>query len=204
MIHDSVDKAEQSTYGLRLAARGWRHENWNDIFYPQDLPEDWQLGYYANEFPAVLVPASEWQAGTGFAIEDWQDDVSEHFRFYIEWPFDSMDNKERSLFLQQCQQLGELLGGIILQQDDELQTELAVYYSHSSAEISQQLWQPQHQGQSGVALLELSDQDMRTQRQWLEDFAASTDKLHCVVINDDPVDIESLRNFKTLIELLGL
>ena len=46
---------------LLLRARDWEHPAWNQEFYPDDLPEDWRLSYYANEFPVVLVPVSEFR-----------------------------------------------------------------------------------------------------------------------------------------------
>ena len=54
MIHDSGTDTEHA-HGLRLGARGWRHAHWENDFYPDDLPPDWQLAYYANEFSTVLV-----------------------------------------------------------------------------------------------------------------------------------------------------
>ena len=204
MIHDYTGKAEQSPRGLGLGSYGWQHAEWNGSFYPDDLPEDWQLGYYANQFSAVLVPQAYWQKDTGFDMQGWQDDVAEDFRFYIEWPFDSVDGKLQSLCLQQCQSLGQLLGGIIVNQDIELKTYLPVYYRHQQATSGQQIWTVENNAQSGVALVMLAEQDLRTQRKWLEQFAVSTEHLHCVLLSDASPDIDSLGNLKTLIELLGL
>lgn len=46
-------------YPVLIGSVGWRHRAWQDSYYPADLPPEWQLGYYANEFPVVLVPAAE-------------------------------------------------------------------------------------------------------------------------------------------------
>jgi len=204
MIHDSVHKAEQSPSRLGLGSYGWQHHHWDGMFYPDDLPADWWLGYYANEFSAVLVPQSDWQADTGFDMASWQDDVSEEFRFYIEWPFDDADGKSPQLCLQQCQSLGDLLGGIIVNQDMELTTDLPVYYRGQSAALEQQIWTPENNAPSGVALLMLAAGNLREQRKWLEQFAVSSEHLHCVLLADASIDINSLRDFKTLVELLGL
>ncbi|MDH5764534.1 MAG: hypothetical protein OEZ38_00850 [Gammaproteobacteria bacterium] len=203
MIHDSADKAEQSSSGLRLAARGWRHVSWLDSFYPEDLPEDWQLGFYANEFSAVLVPAGEWQANRGFASKDWCDDVAASFRFYLEWPFDTAEGEDQQYYLQQCQALGSNLGAIIMSRDLALSTQLPVYYL-SADDINQQIWTPEAQGQSGIAGLSLTNTDLRVQRSWLESFADSNADLEAVLILDAEPDIQTLLDFKTLIELLGL
>ncbi len=42
-----------------MGARGWRHAQWNDGFYPGDLPAAWRLDYYLNEFPLLLVEHAE-------------------------------------------------------------------------------------------------------------------------------------------------
>jgi len=151
----------------------------------------------------VLVPQGDWQAGSGFDMTGWQDDVAEHFRFYIEWPFASGDEKEQRLCLQQCQSLGALLGGIIVNQEGALTTDLPVDY-RQQASPGQQIWTVDNHTQSGLALVMLAQQDLRAQRQWLEHFAASSDDLHCLLVSDPSPEIEALRQLKTLIELLGL
>jgi hypothetical protein len=67
-----------------VAARGWSHSSWNGSFYPDDLPEDWQLSYYGNELSAVVVPASEWVNLDYVEIERWVEDVPDEFLFYLE------------------------------------------------------------------------------------------------------------------------
>ena len=48
-------------YGdLIVGARGYLHSHWQDVFYPDDIPEEWRLGFFANEFNALLVPWSQW------------------------------------------------------------------------------------------------------------------------------------------------
>jgi hypothetical protein len=69
---------------MHLFARDWDHAAWPGDFYPQDLPQEWRLTYYANEFQGVLVPAERWQAADEATLHEWVDDVHESFRFYIE------------------------------------------------------------------------------------------------------------------------
>lgn len=48
-------------YRILTGTAGWKHPGWaNEVFYPEDLPEDWYLSFYANEFPVVLVPDTQW------------------------------------------------------------------------------------------------------------------------------------------------
>jgi hypothetical protein len=71
---------------LSFGASGWDHDAWASAFYPDDLPGDWRLAYYANEFRAVLLPAKDWSAAGPDLFSAWREDVHEGFRFYLEVP----------------------------------------------------------------------------------------------------------------------
>jgi len=71
---------------LDLVTHGWEIPGWERAFYPEGLPEDWRLTYFANEFPAVLVPSGHWTRAGDAAIRAWSADVHENFRFYLEDP----------------------------------------------------------------------------------------------------------------------
>lgn len=68
---------------LELAACGWSPADWGRVFYPEDLPEDWRISYYANEFGCVLLPAEGW-VNPLVEAAFWQAEVSPDFRFYLE------------------------------------------------------------------------------------------------------------------------
>lgn len=68
---------------ISIAARGWQGAEW-DGYYPDDLPADWRLDYYANEFFAVLVPHAAWRSAHDEALLEWQEQVSDDFRFFYE------------------------------------------------------------------------------------------------------------------------
>ncbi len=73
MIHDKT---------IRVGACDWQHAHWQGSFYPEDLPEDWQLSYYANEFSVVLVPEVRWRAEAA-DFDEWLDQVPQGFQFYF-------------------------------------------------------------------------------------------------------------------------
>jgi hypothetical protein len=79
-------KRENNSPALLIAARGWQHEHWDNQYYPDDLPGDWQLAFYGNEFHAVVVPAASWMAASPQDVQQWLDDVDDEFRFYLELP----------------------------------------------------------------------------------------------------------------------
>jgi len=94
-----------------VAARGWSHPAWGETFYPVDLPEDWQLAYYSNEFRAVVVPAAEFVSVDPLEVERWVEDVAEGFEFYLEVTDLFIDWTK---FAQAAKLLGVHLKGILL------------------------------------------------------------------------------------------
>jgi hypothetical protein len=75
-----------SERGIIIAAYGWQQESWQETFYPDDLPDDWQLSYYSNEFSAVVIPQSLASAADASSYEAWADDVNPGFQFMVELP----------------------------------------------------------------------------------------------------------------------
>ncbi|MDZ7662261.1 hypothetical protein [Thiohalophilus sp.] len=47
------------THRILIGSCGWQHEGWQDSYYPADLPSEWRLGYYSNEFPLAVVTERE-------------------------------------------------------------------------------------------------------------------------------------------------
>ena len=39
-----------------IGAAGWQHPAWRDRFYPDDMPDDWQLSYYNSHFRPSICP----------------------------------------------------------------------------------------------------------------------------------------------------
>ena len=69
---------------IDVVPQGWWALADADSFYPDDLPREWQLTYFANVFPAVLVPGPLWQQRSESELADWHADVHAGFRFYLE------------------------------------------------------------------------------------------------------------------------
>ena len=67
-----------------VGASGWQHAAWRGAFYPDDLPEDWQLPYYATRFQAVWLPAASWQDASDATWETWLHDSHDGFHFVLE------------------------------------------------------------------------------------------------------------------------
>lgn len=100
---------------MQIGAYGWLHPHWENDFYPEDMPKEWWLAYYSNEFNTVMVPADYWRTGEGFDCAQWLDDIHDDFRFYVECPQKILSDDEMfTLFLRQLDFLSSHLAGVFL------------------------------------------------------------------------------------------
>lgn len=68
---------------VTVGAYGWAPVDWDEQYYPGDLPEGWRATYYANTFRTVLLPQAVWQTpGDGLAAT--LDDLPEGFKCVFE------------------------------------------------------------------------------------------------------------------------
>jgi hypothetical protein len=97
---------------IDVAAYGWQGEQW-DGFYPEDIPAEWRLDFYANEFFALVVPYNAWSNEADEALLAWQDQVSDDFRFYWELPEGQSAAVERLQRLRENDEFTAHWGGIL-------------------------------------------------------------------------------------------
>lgn len=102
------------THRVLMGACGWNHQAWLNDFYSEDLPEDWQLGFYSNEFPVVYVPAADWINVAD--LSGWTEDVSDSFRFVLEISGDVLNDEQRfSAALEKVKTLDDFCLGLVFQ-----------------------------------------------------------------------------------------
>lgn len=84
----SLDTALASSHQptIALGAWGWQHPEWRGGFYADDLPEDWRLTFYSNEFDAVGLFAAGWMNPSLDELAQWIEDTHEGFRFHLVMP----------------------------------------------------------------------------------------------------------------------
>ncbi|MBT8440131.1 MAG: hypothetical protein HKP55_07320 [Gammaproteobacteria bacterium] len=82
---------------MRIGTIGWLFESWDNSYFPEDIPQDWKLGYYANDLSAVVVPEALWEQADFEELEEMAEEVHEDFGFYFQiktyWP--SVEEHER-------------------------------------------------------------------------------------------------------------
>jgi len=103
----------QRDYRILIGTAGWQHPEWgNEVFYPEDLPEDWFLSFYANEFPIVLIPEHDWSNVD--AVEQLVEGINEQatagFKcvFEIDWTAQNHINER----LEKLGSIGTFLSGL--------------------------------------------------------------------------------------------
>ena len=107
------------THRVVIGAAGWKHAAWLDSFYSDDLPEEWQLGFYSNEFSVLYVPAADWLNETELA--DWMEDVSDSFRFILEVPAKILSDKAAFIdALNKAKQLNKFCLGFVFQLEQSI------------------------------------------------------------------------------------
>ncbi|MEN8175719.1 MAG: hypothetical protein ABFS23_08140 [Pseudomonadota bacterium] len=68
---------------VAVGAEDWLQAQWLRDYFPENLPEEWRLAYYANDFSAVLVPASSWSNAAPTAWAHWAEEVPPGFRLFL-------------------------------------------------------------------------------------------------------------------------
>ena len=146
-----------------------------------------------------MVPREYWVPSKGYGLEEWSEAVGDDFRFYLECPAFEND-EEAQRFQDQCTEMGDLLGGIVITDDicpDALDIHCRVFRppSFRTKDLC-------------VAVLDKEFDDLRKIRAWLEDFDKDCDADQKVVFvtdgNNDDIQMEALMRVRTLSEMMGL
>ncbi|RDH88860.1 MAG: ABC transporter permease [endosymbiont of Seepiophila jonesi] len=183
---------------FHILAVGWDHPAWQGSFYPDDLPEDWRLTYYANEVPGVLVPMALWCKADEAQVESWIDDVEEGFRFYLALTGGGGDCDPVAV----ADLLGDNLGGVVVDSVVET-TRTGEIPRFTLATKGQQL---SEKVSPAYRLTAESLGDLRAQRALLESLAGQVPEGADVLlfIEGERIDMAVLKDLRQLAQLLGL
>lgn len=180
---------------VEVVPRGWEGGAWINDFYPADLPPEWRLAYFANEFPAVLVPAERW-LGAGDGLAELAARVHEGFRCYLELPGSVWDARP---WRPAAERLGARLAGLVATDAAGTPDPGAGLPFYLLAERREPGWAP-----ARLAPVDLPG-GPRAQRAWLEGLAARAPGQTTLVVVEGPDAIpEALRRWWELARLLGL
>ena len=202
---------------VAIGVVGWDFPAWSKTYYPEDIPEDWKLAFYANDFAAVVLPESVWGGDAVEALEETVQDLDEGFRFYClaqsRWPSgEELSSVKRVLkshlqgFLVERTAPPEDLQLVepelaIVPADMNLKADLQVKFW---AEITDTTDKPLH------VIRLTDDNDLKTLRQQFDKVRqqlVSDDDIMILVSSAEPEsapDIEFLQQLRTLLELMSI
>ena len=81
-----------TVYNVLVGADGWQHAHWQGTFYPDDLPDDWQLSFYNSQFRCVYLQRVVWTGLSTADAQAWLNDTHAGFRFILEPPDSPSDS----------------------------------------------------------------------------------------------------------------
>lgn len=120
---------------------GWQYKEWQGSFYPEDLPQDRMLAYYAERFPSVEVNNTFYRLPKEDVLRRWAATVPDGFRFVLKASRRITHNarlREGALdpldyLLRTASALGDRLGPILFQLPPNLKKDtdrLASFLEH--------------------------------------------------------------------------
>ena len=71
---------------IRIGACAWQFQDWQNVFYPSELPESHWLEFYARHFPTVEIDSTFYAAPGPEMVRRWLDLTPSHFRFSCKLP----------------------------------------------------------------------------------------------------------------------
>ena len=207
---------------LQVGTYSWQHADWRGKFYPDDLPEAWQLDYFGNVFRVVLVPQAEWESWSPSFVQAVSESIEDGFEIYLALNNDLKSGLENPQTVAKLTEIISLLDrsvvGFVVWSESPFAS-LTLLQRPITLISSQHFlpnWQWQNDGVwlSGSPLgwtAKLSN-DGKEQAALLVDFVESLSPLDEVdlkkktipfIIGGDKIEMEQVANLKTISELLG-
>ncbi len=111
-----------STARFYVGTSGWHYSGWRGTFYPQDLPKEKWLGFYATRFPAVEINNTFYHLPRESTFRAWREQSSPGFLFALKASrlithLKRLVNIQEPLenFIQRARLLGDRLGPVLYQ-----------------------------------------------------------------------------------------
>jgi uncharacterized protein YecE (DUF72 family) len=108
---------------VRAGTSGFSYKEWKGAFYPEDLPADGMLAYYADRFGTVEINNTYYRMPSESLLTGWAEQVPEGFRFVLKANRQITHFKRLKpeaiepleYFWSQARTLGERLGPVLVQ-----------------------------------------------------------------------------------------
>lgn len=110
------------THRLQVGTSGFDYRHWDGRFYPDDLPRDRRLAYYAEHFQTLELNVTFYRTPRARTFVAWRDQVPDSFRFAVKASrylthIRRLKNPRASVeyLMDRVSRLGDRLGPILLQ-----------------------------------------------------------------------------------------
>jgi len=206
---------------LLVGTRGWDHASWQGGFYPQELPPDWRLGFYATQMRCVLVPADLCARASRSQGARWMQDTGEPFRFLLE--VDLADWRDPAAFLAATEALAGRTAAVLVRTPPpgaDPSPWVAALAARApvcldaplpgGASGASRCWRPARDpapDPAGSFLLAIAPPaDLRTARGWLERMGewCGRDRGAALIVDDGPDAPVFAHQLRLAAELMGL
>jgi len=149
----------------------WNHDQWNNAYYPDDIPDEWKLAYYANDFSAVVLPENLWRTEQIESVAEALEDIEESFAVYCLLETASLNAQETAA----------------------VKSLLNPYFRGFIVKISQGL--AENNGNLADCIFPLSEKgDNTSARYWAEMPISTQQPLDVLFVHCDP-DLKKIRNY---------
>ena len=180
---------------LKVGVFDWPRFARGQDFYPDDLPPEWRLNYYANAFETACLPLSA-LPGPGEEREEWLDSLPPGFRLDL-W----IDDPALAGTIPLPRELGEAEAGCLL-----CETTLPSVEGWRRVDPDALLWRPGEERFRPVALLPRAD-SVPQLREWIESWLSLSEQsgnADCLWVEGSAVTPGQLEALRQLVELMGL
>lgn len=169
-----------------------------DSFYPDDLPEDWRLAYFATRFPGVLIPGELWLGAAPGVFSTWVGDTPGHFRFFLDLTGEVPARPDAATA---SRALGERLGGLV--GDDSVLRRFGGSGITRFRRVAPGARMVRENGQGlAIEAPEGLIADLRAARAWLEAIAADAAGAPVLALTGR-AGVVALEQWQLLVRLLG-
>lgn len=204
---------------LEIGAAGWQYPSWSENFYPEELPQEWRLTFYSNEFRFCMIPWSDWGSASPETLEQWADDIDQPFRFFLQLPLDHLEHTSKL-----PETLQQHIEGLVIYSDNELthipdtlQTLAQQYTLHLDMPVAAEVdypenilpcWRNQHADTHVYQIAIIRDPELacnlRGLREHIENFLARQphNATQYLVFDYNDLSIETMRNAMTIASML--
>lgn len=178
---------------IKLGVYHWQLFAGDDTFYPEDLPEDWRLSYFGNEFESACIDA-DWVLSNHGLWDDMTEGLDDRFCLVIE-----LEDIQQWSRLHDVTEIPGQIDMLMLEAGEkDIPVDFNVFRRVDC-------WSPEKPKPSGLALMP-STATLKQYRQWIDqwmDNEIDADEVRLLWLDGSKTSYRQLIELRSLIELMG-